>query len=96
MTNEKRCNDYVSGDGLFYLRPCGRRALPGKDKCGIHDLESRQQRRAKRGPTKFERELAAAEQKRAEVERLRAEVERLGAENAALRAALEGGRDAPE
>lgn len=72
-----RCTNRVSVDSRgYHFRPCGKpgkftRQVPthyqGPDAtmhfCGQHDPEAREARRKARGPTAFERELAARDRK---------------------------------
>lgn len=54
-----KCNARVCPDG-WHFYDCGRKATSADGtKCGIHDPERIAARKAKRGPTAFEREIQA-------------------------------------
>lgn len=63
------CSKTVPDGGRSVLfHKCTNRAIVMRDDkpyCGIHDPIAKKERAAKRGPTKFQREIAAIEEKRA-------------------------------
>ncbi len=68
---KKRCKERVYSSYSFTGHPCSFNAKPGSDYCGHHDPKAKAARAAKRGPTKWEREQIASENRR---KRLRNEV----------------------
>lgn len=78
---DKRCPARITDHSGFHTYACAKKASTPDGYCRTHDPELRRQRRLARGPTAWEREMAA---KKAERER----IEGIEADNAALRARI--------
>lgn len=90
--SDQRCPAQIADHSGFHWYACGKKASTSDGYCRTHDPKLREERRKARGPTAWEREMAA---KKAERER----IEGIEADNAALRARLallERVRDAAE
>lgn len=71
-----RASVHDEGRGVGFHQ-CGNRAKYDGKWCGIHCPGAAEERERKRGPSKFQKQMAAAKKRREYVEGLEAEVERL-------------------
>lgn len=63
VSDERRCKGEIPAQGGFHFYRCRNKALPESSYCGLHDPTRRKEREAKRGPTKWQREIAAEREK---------------------------------
>jgi len=69
------CEKMVSYGNGYHLAKCNRPVKSADGKyCGIHDPQAKKAREAKRGPSKFERELEAMRRRARQLNALRDEI----------------------
>jgi hypothetical protein len=96
VSEERKCPERVASEGGWHFHTCGRKAVTERGFCRIHDPELREERRKKRGPTAFEREMSRIDAGRNELDAARSRIaaldESLAATKEALREAIADAR----